>query len=497
MAVKQKIIYPQWALDCKRKGSELRYIRGHYYLYSIKSKWNPEKKRSVKITGKLMGKITESDGFVESDKARLRKQQLVVERIHVKEYGVFALIESLFGDTVAMLKKHFAASWQTIVCLAFGRLVHRSALKNMLFHYSHSYLSEQYPDVNLSARQLSSFLRSLGEERRKIVEFCRGFRKMNDCIIFDGTDIFSASARMDLPKLGKSKSGVFDNLLNLMCVFSVGQQMPVYYRLLLGNIKDMSAFKISLVESGVKDAIVVIDKGFASEANITALENEKLKFIISLPRDSGYIDYQKEITGDKRQFDGYLKYAGRFIWYYSYEVENKKKKGNDANEDTKKIVTVFIDEQFRSLEESDYLNRIENKVQNYSIEKFHQKRHAFGTIAIIDNTQKTACDVYLNYKTRGQVETMIDALKNIVDADRTYMQNPHTLEGWMFINLVALKWYYLILNLLKKHELNKTYAPADLLMMLAEIKKVKVNDTWFDAEKTKKTADLLLKLGIV
>ena len=62
-----------------------------------------------------MGKITESEGFVESDKARLRKQQLVVERIHVKEYGLFALIESLFGGTVAMLKKHFADSWQTIV----------------------------------------------------------------------------------------------------------------------------------------------------------------------------------------------------------------------------------------------------------------------------------------------------------------------------------------------------------------------------------------------
>jgi hypothetical protein len=52
------------------------------------------------------------------------------------------------------------------------------------------------------------------------------------------------------------------------------------------------------------------------------------------------------------------------------------------------------------------------------------------------------------------------------------------------------------LNLLKKHELNKNYAPTDLLMMLAEIKKVKINDIWFDAEKTKKTSDLLNKLGI-
>jgi hypothetical protein len=180
MAVKQKIIHPSWALECKRKGTELRYIRGNYYLYAVKSKWNPDKKRSVKITGQLLGKITEADGFVESEKARLRKQQLVVNSVHVKEFGVSSLVESLFGDTVKILKKHFANHWQTIVCLAFSRLVYRSALKNMFFHYSHSYLSEQYPDVDLSAKHLSSFLRSLGGERGKIVEFCRSFRQSGD-----------------------------------------------------------------------------------------------------------------------------------------------------------------------------------------------------------------------------------------------------------------------------------------------------------------------------
>ena len=497
MSVKQKFIYPSWALDCKRKGTELRNFKGNYYLYEITSKWDPDKKRSVKITGKYLGKITEADGLVESEKARLRKQQLVVERIQVKEYGVYAAIESVFGDTVKMLKKHFPDTWQTIICLAFGRLVHRSALKNMLFHYANSYLSVQYPDVKLSARDLSSFLRTLGQERCRIVEFCRSFRAMNDCILFDGTDIFSRSEKMELPKLSKSKSGIFDTVLNVMCVFSVGQQMPVYYRLLPGNIKDMSAFKISLLESGVQDAIVVLDKGFSSEGNIKALEDENMKFIIALPRDSSLIDYEKAQNADKSQFDGYLKHAGRFVWYYSYEITSKKNEKEDEKETkNKKKVTVFLDQYYRNLEEADYLDRIETNGGKYTIENFHKKRHSFGTLAIIENSQKEACEVYRCYKTRGEVETMIDALKNILDADRTYMQNQQTMEGWMFINLIALKWYYHILNLLKKHELNKTYAPTDLLMILNEVKKVKINDTWHDAERTKKNEDLLKKIGI-
>ncbi|MDR1973288.1 MAG: hypothetical protein LBQ31_01285, partial [Bacteroidales bacterium] len=75
-----KSTHPTWALAHKRPCTELRNINGRYYLYEVTSKWNPEKKRSVKITGRLLGKITQSEGFVESEKAQLRKQQLKVER---------------------------------------------------------------------------------------------------------------------------------------------------------------------------------------------------------------------------------------------------------------------------------------------------------------------------------------------------------------------------------------------------------------------------------
>jgi hypothetical protein len=89
------------------------------------------KKRSVKITGKLLGKITEADGFVESDKARLRKQQNYSERIQVKEYGITVAIEHLFTEVVSVLKTLFPDCWQRLVILAYGRLVYQSSLKNM------------------------------------------------------------------------------------------------------------------------------------------------------------------------------------------------------------------------------------------------------------------------------------------------------------------------------------------------------------------------------
>jgi len=114
--------------------------------------------------------------------------------------------------------------------ITYLRLVHRSVLKNILFHYSQSYLSEQYPDVDLSAKHLSLFLRDLGQDRTHIVDWCRLFRQADDCILFDGTDLFSRSEHLELPKFSKIKSGIYDHIFHLMCLFSVGQPMPMYYR---------------------------------------------------------------------------------------------------------------------------------------------------------------------------------------------------------------------------------------------------------------------------
>ena len=112
---------------------------------------------------------------------------------------------------------------------------------------------------------------------------------------------------------------------------------------------------------------------------------------------------------------------------------------------------------------------------------------------MIENTGKSPREIYVDYKTRGEVETMIDRLKNVVDADRTCMQNELALEGWMFVNMIALKWYYVILNMLKKYELNKKYSSADFLLFLSEVKMVKINNNWHRAEVTRKTVELLQK----
>ncbi len=93
--------------------------------------------------------------------------------------------------------------------------------------------------------------------------------------------------------------------------------------------------------------------------------------------------------------------------------------------------------------------RIESLPEDYQIKSFHEYAERFGTIALLSNVYtKDAEHIYNTYKSRNEAEVMFDGIKNILHADRTYMQNEDALQGWMFINHIALQWYYIIYSLL-------------------------------------------------
>lgn len=479
--------FPDWVLKHKKKGVELREIRGRYYVYEVSSKWNKEKKRSQKITGNYLGTITEASGFVPKRTQQVKVNKRVIKKkkplLSIKEWGLANFIQQNLSRYTELLEKHFPTTWQSILALSYGRFAESSPMKNMKFHYENSFISELYPDAKISKNSISKLLIELGRNRESIVNFFKEFNIEDDKIIFDGTDLISNSRNMDFPKLSKTKKGGFDFAINIMFVFSVKSQLPIYYRTLPGNIKDVKAFKLSLLESNITDAVIVLDKGFYSEENINSLENENLNFLISLRRTSTLIDYTSFEIAAKDSLSGFFKYDGKIIWYQTTE----SKKG---------MVHTFLNDELKVEESKDYLNRIETHPEKYTIDGFHQNVKKFGTLSILSNTSNSAEKIYGFYKNRNQVELMIDAFKNLISADSSYMQNEFSLEAWMFINYIALHWYYVLLNKLKSSKLNNKYSPMDLVQFLKNVKKIKINGSWYQAEVTAKTNEIVNKLNI-
>jgi transposase len=79
--------------------------------------------------------------------------------------------------------------------------------------------------------------------------------------------------------------------------------------------------------------------------------------------------------------------------------------------------------------------------ESYTLEEYHREKDTFGTIALLTRLKnKKAEDIYQTYKSRMSIEVMFDGMKNVLDADHTYMQDQETLQGWMFVNHITLQW---------------------------------------------------------
>ena len=78
---------------------EIRCFGGDkYYVYQISSRWDADKNRPQKVTGKSIGKITEADGFIpNANGLRLMQEMRLTPDVAptVKNYGAYELLLQL------------------------------------------------------------------------------------------------------------------------------------------------------------------------------------------------------------------------------------------------------------------------------------------------------------------------------------------------------------------------------------------------------------------
>ncbi len=482
--MKTNHIYPSWALEHRKPATELRFIKNQYYLYEVKSFYDSDKKKTRKKTGQLLGSIKEGVGFVPSGKKVLKEKvanSLVLDptTISVREYGFTSFLNQYSQTIKTNLHQYFPNSFELIIYMAYCRLAHHSPLSRMDLHIAKSYLSVS-DKKKYSDKDFSYCLRTIGKDRDSITSYLKSFIKPNEHILVDMTNIFSASNNMRYSKEGYNSDMIFDKQFNLLYIYSATLQQPAFYKIYSGNIKDVTGFQMCLKESGIEDAVIIADKGFYSEENFKNVTKTKLKMIVPLRRDNKAIQYSKAIQDEME----YFKFEDRYIWHIKYKHTNG-------------TIILFLDEKLKVNEKKDYLDRIEKLPEEFTVEGFKSKQKQFGTIAMITNIDNpNAEDIYTSYKSRNEVEVMFDGYKNILKADRTYMQDEDALEGFMFVNHIAIQWYYIIYKLLKENNLLKKYSVTDFTKMLIEIKKVRIGDIWYNEPIIKRIQTPLDKLKI-
>lgn len=469
--------HPDWVMKHKSKGTEIRKIGSNYYLYKIRSEWDKDKKRARKITEKFLGKITE-EGLIKPKLERIIESQ---KNISVKEYGATRFITSESQDIIQNLKEVFPDSWKEIFTFAMFRFISSSPLKNVQEHYQGSYLSDLMPDAKASPKTLSNILHTIGQQRNLIKKFLSKYIAQGESIAVDLTHVFSLSENMISATLGRNSEQDYVPQINLFLLFSLDRMHPIFYRLVPGSIKDVSSLLLSMKESGVKDIILVGDKGFYSSNNINELETEKIRYVLPLKRNSQFIDYSLLMHAGKKQFEGHFLFENRVIWHYEHIVNGKR------------IVT-FLDDKLKVEEERDFLIRVnEGKLK---MDEFYENESRFGTISIITGTELPPQRIFELLKSRVEIEVVFDTFKNVLNADRSYMRDDSAMEGWMFVNFVSLLLYYKVYGLLISRDVLSKCSPKDVILHLSRVFNVKVGNNWVVSEVPKKTRLLIEKLGI-
>jgi transposase len=282
----KKQTLPDWVALHKEPKTEIKFINGIYYKYIVSYKYNSEKKRTDKITGALLGKITET-GFVESQKQQIIKN-LSHPTVDILNYGLFHLFSSLLIEEYKSFQTFFPQNVAEVVfSFSMFRWAYNSPIKRAPHYYRHDYCSNVHSVKSVSDKSVSSALKFVGENRANVVEWMKSLLPdteigKEEFVMMDSTHITSHSDLLTVNAKGYNPDFNFEKQVRLLYLFSSELQKPVYYRLVNGNITDVKSMVISIEEMNIAHVIYIADKGFYSKGNIDMLQEKNIQYLMPL-----------------------------------------------------------------------------------------------------------------------------------------------------------------------------------------------------------------------
>lgn len=482
--------FPSWALQHRKPGTELRKIKGHYYLYSISSRWDKATKKTKKTTGPIIGKINPDGVLVPSIRRDGKREEKLTRdplelthTISTKEFGLSHFFLVHMKDIVEQLKNCFPVHWPYILAAAYCRLLRHSPINMMPLYIYHSYLSEELPGAKFTDKNIALALRDVGRDRQQTVRFLKWDVPDGEHVLIDLTHLPSRSRNAAFAQPGHKD---FNGQINMLYIFGNQSLRPIFYRIVPGNIRDLSAFVLTMEESGIKGCILIMDKGFYSVKNTGYLAKKRFMFICPLKRDSLLVTNEHRSDLFAKGQANFFEYMGRIIWYVEIQPKDKGK-----------LIYLYLNDERRNIEENDFIVRATKNSKEMDMAKFIKKKLQFGTLSLLTNMkEKTAGEIYQIYKTRNQIEVMYDGFKGVLEADKTYMQNKETLQGWMLANHIALLAHHRIYQRLLESGAIHKHSVGAIIERLALVSKGKINGKLVDNEVVKSSTALFQVIGI-
>ena len=406
-----------------RKNLEVKEANGSLYLYESMNFWDKSLKRPRKKI-KYLGRLRETGS-------------------RIREHGHVALLMHLAKEHKLLdaLKENFPDNWKVLLLFSFDRVISQSPLKRM-GSWAEKTTLEALTDAPLG-KQISKVLALVGTNTAGQNGFMQDLMKSGELLLYDGSVVYSDSKHNKLLEIGHDKEGSFLPKANIGLLFSKDCNVPVHFRLFFGSVHEIKTVDHIMHEMRGRDVLFIADKGFYKNAFFKELDEMGAGFIIPLPRDDKRIDYGSGLT---KVFE----YHGRVVRCIRYPVEEY-------------WLYHYEDQYLKYAETSDYykLKLCGKKVV------FHE--NWAGRISLLSNKKMKPKEAYLLWKSRDRIEKAFDIFQNKLEADKPYVSNEEVFRGYLFASFISLILYYLVLNLLKKHEINDRVSVEDAIFEFSKI----------------------------
>jgi hypothetical protein len=450
------------------RGIEVKHFGSSYYVYRSTTFWDRESKKRRKRSTYL-GKLDKERGFISSKKGipRFRPRS-------IRQYGNAMLLHRAMQDLLPLLKEGFDELWQEIYALATTRILGYIPLKRVGSVWERLHDPNKLTP-NLSPKKLSEVLKAIGSDRGGQDLIFRELSRNGRQFVYDLSVIFTRSEGINIAEEGYNKDHAYVPQINLALLYSVDKGLPTMIRALPGSIKDITSLYNSLIQCGsIEGKILILDRGFFSEDVVAFLLEQGISFLLPARRNSKLYDIRIHLTG-------HFFYRERLIRFGKRRVEGY-------------FLYLFEDAVLRLEEEKTLYKRLDEGTIDK--ERLGKGLKRAGRILIISDLDKAGGEVFMMYKQRGGVEIQFDTYKNVLNADRMYLQDDESVFGHLFTSFLTLYGYCTLEAALKKAGLLHKFSPQDLLEEFSKVYIVTDGEREVISEIPRKVAELDKLLGI-
>ena len=470
-----KYAVPENIRKLKPIGSIVKKIGNNYYVYEHSQK--KEKNKWKTKSGKLIGRITEDNGFIPNTNCS------VSEEISTLDFGQYAIVINNSKPTIERLLKYFnPIDAYSIYYVAIVHFVNGFVPLKDIHHYiEQSYISLKSSDISFSYYKLSQLLDALGRRQGKVFNFEQSL--LDDSskeIAIDGHDIKSTSHDNDLAEYGNKYSSFKDMQMNVLMAYDINTGLPLISRAYPGSILDKVSVRDLLEFNDYKNMLFIIDRGFYSKENIVLFSQNGNHYIIPLSQN---LKEYKEVTETMDFHDVFVYEKDKKVTPIEYKEY--------ANGDTK--IIVYRDLTMNAKERSDYLKNLEQDPQKYSMEEYEKLKDFFGVIILQSNLEISSKEIYVYYKKRWTIETFFNYFKNRVDINNLGLSDYYATQGMCFIMLIVGLIYHDMKDVAK---VIRGKSIDDLILETKFIKLNKKGTKWCVSNARKELQVLMGKLNV-